>query len=83
VGDSGAKAVAGTAKRHEGIHRTDSTDYAIVIEGEVFAVRDETGTLMHAGDVLVQRGTNHSWSNRSNAPCLVAFVLIDAAPVGG
>jgi mannose-6-phosphate isomerase-like protein (cupin superfamily) len=82
LGDSGAKAVAGTAERHEGMHRTDSTDYAIVIEGEIFAVLDETETLMRAGDVLVQRGTNHSWSNRSSAPCLVAFVLIDAARVG-
>jgi hypothetical protein len=83
AGDSGAKAVAGTAERHEGMHRTDSTDYAIVIEGEIFGVLGETQTLMHAGDVLVQRGTDHSWSNRSNAPCLVTFVLVDAAPVGG
>jgi mannose-6-phosphate isomerase-like protein (cupin superfamily) len=81
MGDSGAKAVAGTAERHAGMHKTDSTDYAIVIEGEIFAVLDETETLMRAGDVLIQRGTNHSWSNRSNAPCLVAFVLIDAAAV--
>jgi hypothetical protein len=35
---------------------------------------------MHAGDVLIQRGTNHAWSNRSKAPCLVAFILIDAKP---
>jgi hypothetical protein len=36
---------------------------------------------MQAGDILIQRGTNHAWSNRSNKPCLVAFALIDAKPV--
>jgi hypothetical protein len=36
---------------------------------------------MKAGDCLVQRGTNHAWSNRSAAPCLVAFVLVSANPV--
>jgi len=33
--------------------------------------------LLRAGDVCIQRGTNHAWSNRSDAPCLVAFVLLD------
>ncbi len=32
---------------------------------------------LRAGDVVVQCGTNHAWSNRSDAPCVVAFVLID------
>ena len=35
-----------------------------------------------SGDVLIQRGTNHAWSNRSDRPCRVAFVLIDALPDG-
>jgi hypothetical protein len=37
--------------------------------------------LLKPGDVLVQRGTNHSWSNRSDAPCLIAAILIDAKPI--
>lgn len=65
-----------------GMHRTDSMDYAIVISGEIWAVVDEGETLLKAGDVLVQRGTNHGWSNRTDRPTLVAFVLIDAAPLG-
>jgi hypothetical protein len=36
---------------------------------------------MRAGDCLIQRGTNHAWSNRSNAPCLVVFVLVSAKPL--
>jgi hypothetical protein len=42
---------------------------------------DEGETLLRAGDVLVQRGTNHAWSNRSADPCLVAFILVSAQPV--
>lgn len=42
---------------------------------------DDGETKMTAGDVLIQRGTNHAWANRPNAPCVVAFVLIDAKPL--
>lgn len=63
------------------LHRTVSLDYCYVVEGEIFAVLDDEERLMRAGDVLVQRGTNHSWANRSGAPCLVLFVLIAAEPL--
>ncbi len=42
---------------------------------------DEGEALLKAGDILVQRGTNHAWSNRTAEPAIVAFVLIDAEPV--
>lgn len=64
-----------------GMHRTRSLDYAIVLSGEIWAVMDQGETLLRAGDVLVQRGTNHGWSNRGTEPALVAFVLIDAQPL--
>ena len=67
--------------RHPGMHRTRTVDYAIVLSGEIWAVMDVGETLMRAGDCLIQRGTNHAWSNRSDKPCLVAFVLIDAKPL--
>ena len=63
--------------KHPGMHRTETVDYAIVLEGEIWAVMDEGETLMRAGDVLIQRGTNHAWANRSNATARIAFVLID------
>ena len=63
------------------MHRTGTVDYAIILEGEIWAVMDEGETLMREGDVLIQRGTNHAWSNRTDQPAYVAFVLIDAAPV--
>ena len=67
--------------RHPGFHRTATIDYAIVLSGEIYAMMDEGEVLLKAGDVLVQRGTNHAWSNRTNETAVVAFVLIDAEPV--
>ena len=49
--------------------------------GEIFALMDEGEVLLKTGDVLVQRGTNHAWSNRTTQPAVIAFVLIDAEPV--
>jgi len=68
-------------KRHPGFHKTDSIDYAIVLTGEIYALVDEGEVLLKAGDVLIQRGTSHAWSNRTEEPCCIAFVLIDAEPV--
>jgi len=62
---------------HPGMHRTETVDYAIVLEGEIYAVMDEGETLLRAGDVLIQRGTNHAWANRSERTARIAFVLID------
>lgn len=59
------------------MHRTETVDYGIVLDGEVVLVLDDSETLLRAGDVVVQRGTNHRWENRSAAPARVAFVLVD------
>jgi mannose-6-phosphate isomerase-like protein (cupin superfamily) len=75
----GAQAAPREMRRHPGMHSTRTLDYAIVLSGEIYAVLDEGEVLLKAGDVLVQRGTNHAWSNRSDRPCRIAFVLVDAA----
>jgi quercetin dioxygenase-like cupin family protein len=62
-------------------HRTDSLDYAVVISGEIDMQLDDTVVTLRAGDVLVQRGTIHNWINKTEKPCVIAFVLIDAQPV--
>ena len=67
--------------RHAGFHKTATIDYAIVLGGEIYAMTDAGEVLLKAGDVLIQRGTNHAWSNRTEEPAVVAFVLIDAEPV--
>lgn len=69
----------GDTSRHPNMHITDTVDYAIVLFGEMYAVMEEGETLMKAGDVLVQRGTNHAWSNRSDKICRVAFILVDGS----
>jgi len=63
------------------MHRTGTVDYIIVLKGEIHAIMETGETLLRAGDILVQRGTNHSWSVRGNEPCIVAAVLVDAKPV--
>ena len=71
-----------TDARHFGFHRTHTVDYAIVLDGEVYAMMDQGEVLLRAGDVLVQRGTNHAWSNRTEKPVRIAFILVDAKPAG-
>lgn len=66
-----------TQPRHALMHRTETIDYGIVLEGELTLIMDVGETVVRAGDVVVQRGTNHGWSNRSDANCRVAFILID------
>ncbi len=61
-------------------HKTSTVDYIIVLKGEIYAILDTGETLLKAGDILVQRGTMHSWSVRGNEPCIVAAVLIGAEP---
>jgi quercetin dioxygenase-like cupin family protein len=70
-------ATFGKGGRHPLMHRTETIDYALVLSGEITMVLDEEDVLLKAGDIVVQCGTNHAWSNRSNAPCVVAFVLVD------
>lgn len=62
---------------HQGMHRTATVDYAIVLAGSITAIMDKGETVLNAGDILIQRGTNHAWSNRSNAVCRMVFVLVD------
>jgi mannose-6-phosphate isomerase-like protein (cupin superfamily) len=63
------------------MHKTSTVDYIIVLKGEIHAVMETGEKLLRAGDILVQRGTNHSWSVRGNEPCIVAAVLVSAKPV--
>lgn len=63
--------------KHALMHRTQTIDYGIVLEGELVLIMDEGETVVRAGDIVVQRGTNHGWANRSDANCRIVFVLID------
>jgi mannose-6-phosphate isomerase-like protein (cupin superfamily) len=64
------------------MHRTNTVDYIIVLRGEIHAIMDTGETLLRPGDVLVQRGTIHSWSVRGTEPCIIAAILVSADPIG-
>jgi hypothetical protein len=67
----------GSQQKHPGMHITATVDYAILLQGELVAIFEDGETLMRAGDILIQRGTNHAWANRSRAIARIAFILID------
>lgn len=58
------------------MHRTESIDYGIVLEGEITLVLDDSEVTARAGDIVVQRGTDHAWANRGDCTARVAFVLV-------
>ena len=64
------------------MHRTDTVDYVLVLSGEIDMVMDDSTVRLEAGDVMVQRGTIHAWFNRGTEVARVAFVLVDAKPLG-
>ena len=58
-------------------HRTASMDYAIVLSGKIDMELDDGEVVnLKAGDVLVQRGTVHNWTNPGTEPCIIAFILM-------
>ncbi len=76
IGDAQASTVR-QGSPHPLMHRTESIDYGIVIDGELTLVLDDSEVALRAGSVVVQRGTNHAWANRSGQPCRMLFVLVD------
>ncbi len=80
-GNEGASTF-GQGGRHPLIHRTESIDYAVVLDGEITMVLDKEDVHLKTGDVVIQRGTNHAWSNRSGKIVKMLYILIggDFAP---
>jgi hypothetical protein len=76
IGDADASTVKRDSP-HPLMHRTQSIDYGIVLEGEIALILDQGEVALKAGDVVVQRGTNHGWANRGRKTCRMAFILID------
>ena len=76
AGDVSASTVRAESP-HPLMHRTETVDYGIVIEGEITLVLDDEEVVLKPGSVVVQRGTNHAWANRSGRHCRMLFVLVD------
>lgn len=61
------------------MHRTNSIDYGIVLEGEIeLELEDGRKKTIRQGGIIIQRGTNHLWRNTSDKVCRIAFILIEA-----
>ena len=67
----------GNSDRHAHMHKTQTVDYGIVLDGEIVLIMDEGETVCRRGDIIIQRGTNHGWANRTDKNCRIAFILID------
>ena len=75
IGDANASTVH-TASPHPLMHRTESVDYGVVIEGEIVLILDDSEVPLEQGSVIIQRGTNHAWANRSGKPCRMLVMLV-------
>ena len=78
MGSPGASTYSPRAP-HPYMQKTRTLDFCLVLEGEITLVLDTEEVHLEAGDTVVQRGTNHAWSNRSDRPCVVAMSSHDAA----
>ncbi len=76
MGSPGASTYSASAP-HPYMQKTRTLDFCLILEGEVTLVLDTEEVHLKAGDTVVQRGTNHAWSNRSDKPCVVAFSVHD------
>ena len=76
IGDEKASTVQAQSP-HPLMHRTETVDYGVVIEGELTLVLDDSELQLRPGSVVVQRGTSHAWANRSGQPCRMLFILVD------
>jgi hypothetical protein len=78
MGSPAASTYAPTAP-HPYMQQTRTLDLCVILEGAITLVLDTEEVHLSAGDTVVQRGTNHAWSNRSSRDCVIAFSLHDAA----
>jgi mannose-6-phosphate isomerase-like protein (cupin superfamily) len=69
----------GPGAPHPYMQKTRTLDFCLVLEGEITLVLDSEEVQLTAGDTVIQRGTNHAWSNRSDAPCVIAISSHDGA----
>ena len=66
------------SKRHPFMHKSQTVDYAIILEGEITLLLDNEEVTLSEGDIVIQRGTNHAWVNNSDSLCRICFILMGA-----
>jgi quercetin dioxygenase-like cupin family protein len=63
--------------RHPAMHKSNTTDYIILLSGSITLVLDTEERDLKPFDVVIQRGTNHAWVNRGSEDALLMAVLVD------
>jgi mannose-6-phosphate isomerase-like protein (cupin superfamily) len=76
IGETSASTVQ-TDSPHPLMHRTETIDYGILIEGELTLILDDSEVELRPGSIVIQRGTNHAWANRTGKICRMLFILVD------
>ena len=64
------------------LHRTDTVDYVYVLSGKITSITGDEKIELQEGDFLAQVGTEHTWINDSDEPCIVLCTIIGTAPSG-
>ncbi len=62
------------------LHRVPTVDYMAILSGRLVYQIDEREIELGPGDTIVQGGTNHTWINRWEEPCMLLFVVVTARP---
>jgi DNA-binding CsgD family transcriptional regulator len=78
----GSAATRGDTRRHPGMHRTNTIDYVVVLEGELTMILGLDEVVLRPFDTIVQRATEHAWSNRGNVPAVFVVMTVDLAVAG-
>ncbi len=74
----GAEHCRPDTSRHPRMHTTSTVDYIVLLQGEVTLLLDDDEVDLRPFDVVVQRGTNHAWINKTSEPALLVGILVDA-----
>jgi mannose-6-phosphate isomerase-like protein (cupin superfamily) len=64
---------------HPLMHKTATLDYIVILSGQLYLIMEDCETLLKPGDIVIQCGTNHAWSNRTEEPCIQLAILLDAS----
>jgi mannose-6-phosphate isomerase-like protein (cupin superfamily) len=63
-------------KEDPAMHKTNTVDYSVVYDGEIWLELDDAKTIhLKRGDVVVQNGTRHAWRNKGTRPVTMLFFL--------
>jgi quercetin dioxygenase-like cupin family protein len=59
-----------------GMHATETLDYVVILCGEITLTTGGGAFVLGPGDVVVQRGASHDWTNHTTESCFAAVTLI-------